>query len=461
MNCRQIITRVWLTGIVALVADVGVAEAIEKNADVAESPQLTVTLQPALANGFTTWEGYSNPGITYEIDVMSGNSVVQTISTSKNYYKFDQVTYRNHAFRVKAIDSNSHEVIGVGPQDRITVNLQGPITKNVVDPVLKKTTCTKICNGPDYAWKMELMQDDTPSWSINSPAYLALRPLYESFDTAPGATNSTWQAMTPAFFSANSWHYINYNYAYVQVILPATPSASSPQIVDAYGTTMNGATYFVQKKMEQFKYAENNISTTFNPGATICSGGITSSGGWISKFNAYPDATNALPSGVNDAPTLSCTNSPGGYSSPGGNEPGQIGNATAQPSTFYFCNIDGLGSFMSLVPCDTYATGNDGPPVFGGVWIGGTYYGPPTDYLYSFQDLDLPNIVDHIEFDPLSNKGRNVIIGGDEDAFAGANADFSSLKSGIYQLTVFMKGGRGFPRYVEIVNNTSAGAFRD
>jgi len=446
MNNAKMIVSLGLISMVALAS--GATEAVEIKEDGAKDSRLISTLNPALSGGYTTWTGYDNPEISYKVEYISKGAVVKTVTTPKNYYRFDLSAWKNHDFRIKAVDSNSSEVIGLGPDDHI-------LPQNGDE--WGEVTCSKICNGPDYAWQLDLIQSNQAT-SINSPAHLTLRPVYEPFDASPGATNPTWQAMTPAFFSANSFHYISNNYAYHQVTLPATPSASSPQIVDAYGTQMLGSTYFVQKKMEQFDYAQNNVTTTFNPSSTICDGGLTSSGGWISRFNAYPDPSNTPPTGVNDDPVLECTMSPGGYSVPSGNDVGG-GSAAGVSVEFYFCSIEGLGSFMSTVPCDTYATGEgtgtnvsvggNGNPAISSILVDNTF-----DNLAD-EGEGLSSLIDYIELDPVSTEGKTLFFKkGDE--MPGLFSNMDSLKSGLYLVTVYMIDGRGYPQYIEIMNRASS-----
>ena len=415
----------------------GTSFASSAQSDGVQSSRLLTSIEPVLASGFAAWPGYNDNEVYYQIELVADGRVAETITTTKNYYKFDLGIWKNHQFRVKAIAKDSNAVIEVGPDKPLMLVPQ--------DHTWNEVTCSKTCNGPDYAWKLELMQSSEAT-SINAPAFLALRPVYETFDYTPGATNPTWQAMTPAAFSANSWHYITNNYAYTQVTLPSTPAAGSPQILDAYGTPMYGNTYFVQKQMEQFAYAQNNRTVTFNPSSTICSGGLTSSGGWIDRFNSYPDSSNSPPSGVDDAPTLSCTGTPGGYSG-GGSGPGQSTSATPSGSNveFYLCMIEGLGSFMSIVPCETYTTGGDGPPLFSGS-VG--------EYLYGSLSVSDPAIIDFIEFEPISHDGLKVVIesGG---GYTDSGTSLQALKNGLYKMTVFTQGGVGHPRYIEVMNTLS------
>lgn len=451
MKNSQIIISLWLISIVTIAS--GIAGADEKRTDINENSHLIATLKPAISDGFAIWEGYGNPDITYGIEIISRKSVVETIITPKNYYKFDMVTYQNHDFRVKAIDSNSNEVIGVGPQDHITLALP--------DQASWYPTCTKICNGPYYSWKMQLLQENTPNGTINDPAYLVLGSVYDIFDLTLGAPNLNWEAVSDVVYSNNEQYYVSNNYEVMHVVLPPLPiPASTIHYYDSSGAVVGGLTHFVQKKMRQFAYAAGNRTTLFNPTSSICSSNLTSGGGWIQHFNDSPHPDNLPPSG-NDEATLSCVNALTPTGGGGGTSgPGEGGNGAATSAywvdnintdTSYLCSATGGTWYFSIVPCND-TNGN------GGInWGNGTGGGPQFQTMWG--GAKLPVSVDHIELDPLSDKGHKVILGEGGD-FTDVNSDLSSLKSGIYQLTVFVEDGRGFPRYVEIVNNTSVGGTR-
>ncbi|MEM7037594.1 MAG: T9SS type A sorting domain-containing protein [Bacteroidota bacterium] len=381
-------------------------------------------MEPGYSQGYACWQGYDDPNISYEVEILDRGNVVATIPTSANFYHFDFIARQGQDYRIKAIDGATQEVIGTGGVDAIW--------SVPTDHIPTKVTCEKTCFGPDYAWTLALIQDDVPGWSINDPAHLSLRPAYQDVATASGAYSPYYQPMSPSQYYA--WQVSNVNhqsYQTYQVDLGPTPS---PPVYNAQGANLSGLTFFVQKKMEQFKWAENNSSTTWSPSATICSNNLNGSGGWIDRFNSYPHQDNSTPNPAQgDALQLSCTQVASGGGG-GGVNPSNWSAASGHLAQFKMCILsDTVNVGGQVITIGPYATW----------WT----IGDCEESLPNHPDFG----IDHIEFDMVNSNSITEIVG-EKGRFDAGNADISHLDEGLYVMTIVLNNGMAVSAYKELVH---------
>jgi hypothetical protein len=222
---------------------------------------------------------------------------------------------------------------------------------------------------------------------------------------------------------------------------------------------MTGKTYFVEKKMRTFAYANGNNATNDLDNST-CMDDLTSYGGWISDFNNYPASNNSLPDGnfpnlmgEIDASELSCVNSPY-QNTHSGNAITNVEPINASVTNFYLCSwsvaLGDNGTILgdddsvmtvSNIPCDEIQPGN------------GTVGGYALTHSATVSTTQRLEAIDHIELDSISWASQPVLSLGPIRKGSVTSVkldDDASLMHGLYRVTIVEKDGVGRPYFVEI-----------
>ncbi len=295
-----------------------------------DPPLVEHVLTPYDAQGFASWIACDDPDFDhYHIEIMeriadgddpSSFSTVMSIDQPENYFLVD-AQYMNdplYYYSVSAIDVNGDILIGDQPKPVCTG------CKNTLE-------CVWTCNGPTYAYDIELYRTAVGSH------YFYLNGGAAGFDQTTNTRIPFYQYMPASAYPGWSSQNPNFlSYKTIHLNVPASKPVYSPT-----GTPLTGAVVGIEKKKAQFS-GYPQASNTLGALNFSCNNPIS----WaMSTFDSHSDMSNAV-----RAP-LACVPAPGQLNPPvtGGTKitKQKIPSDIAVTFTMYYCN-----GFYFWTPCD-------------------------------------------------------------------------------------------------------------
>jgi hypothetical protein len=259
-------------------------------------------IDPSVSRHYITWE--EKPNARYEVHLYTkddnGNEIpIEVVSSEKNYIKLKKTisTPSNGVyFKTISINKTTGQIIDIGIE-----------FEQAADEVPYYNSCSRTCNGIDYAWTLGWWQkpDFYGNVTPSRPGKLILRNAYHYIDDY-GFGVPYFRAMSATEFvdwrnkktdpNIHQYHYIN------EYLIISEEVRREDCVVDAIGTRLEGLVYFVEKKLEGYWYMQTNNTDDFNQNQMCTS--TTEIGFWIEEFNKRTKNTSWYKEPLNGEPTI-------------------------------------------------------------------------------------------------------------------------------------------------------------
>ncbi|MFP5471837.1 MAG: hypothetical protein ACLGGV_09595 [Bacteroidia bacterium] len=386
-------------------------------------------IDPNISSGYITWE--SIPDARYEVHVYSkdeqGNEIpIEVIQTEKNFTKLNlNISIPDVGsgvfFKTIAISKETGSIIDIGIEIEQIANEPSYIN-----------TCSKNCNGINYAWSLQWWQKPDYYGNIypERPGKLLLRNAYDYYDK-DGLGTPYFRAMSSDQYAYwREFEIKKYHKLEEYMIIGPEYVTRQDCILDATGVILEGDVFFVEKKTEQWTYMQTNYTDDFNNNQMCAK--ETPIGYWIDLYNTKSKQTDWYEEPLNGEPTdLACISAKvcgkGGGTTGGGDEP----DPTDWDCTPVFIYENGVWVKTVL---DCFTDFNDGDPFNSN---GGNTGGDKKIKRFEFQKLD----------DPTANK---TTIQGSEIS----NSMIKNLEVGLYRMTIIYQDHKAFPIVFEHLNQS-------
>lgn len=372
---------------------------------------LKITLEPSKSFGFVGWTAQNNSTYSLRITkkrLISGQVVytpLYNFNPSTNFFKLDKTLLNQDGlyFSVAALDANGTVISETEPAEICP------------ECTLENTwTCSKTCNGVDYAYTLNITAEDL-GLGQTSMGRVWISNAYSTVAPNANAGNFYYEAMTPAQFALRSAEIASNNldwYVMNDVLY-------TDQIRDAQNVVLTETVYFVQKTLGEFEWANGNRTTDYLVDQTSCS----SLSGMINRMNQFPSPENNYTGILECFPAWpSQTGTGGGVVNKPYNGAGSLADALVTYFSFDLTIVDCYSGELSnelymFYNCDDVVNGGLGvlptPPDFGDGKL-----------LYvKISNVNDPSVSMNVSPDQIFDYGKDYV------------APILDMKSGLYRMT--------------------------
>ncbi len=242
---------------------------------------LTSVINPAHSRGYICWN--SIPNAKYEVKLLQKDSLgnfyqVGKKTTTNNYARLEKSNYTDQSglyYSIVAYETNNNSVITESDEQVYT-------PPNSYSNLI----CEVDCNGSNYSWNLQIREVNSYGNNV-----MSLKSAYAYFDAQDDEAVPYYVAMSLATYQElPQGHPYKYSgtdntLAYKTISIP---TIGGPFYTASGSTIAAGSPgYLIEKKMNQFEYMGNGI-TTGNPDPNVlCNGGEGNLTAMINYFNSY------------------------------------------------------------------------------------------------------------------------------------------------------------------------------
>jgi len=375
-----------------------------------------INAEPSTSNGYLCWEQVQNA--TYEVLIFErhidslSNVTYDTLVTlypSQNYLRFDAQYLNSNSYYYKINALNSLGEVE-DESDFEPHCLYCPEDDEYID------ACSWTCNGPDYAWKVTLAQNEAES---NGRLMVSSG---NTFDYDAGVSVPLYEPMTWTVYNAKGYPgYLDGRAVYTRndVLAAEGIRDASNNLLSA---AVHGNIYFVEKKLEQFWELPPIYTDVISISEANC--GIGNRPWAINTYNNYPSSTLPI--------ELTCTNAFGNYP----DDPNDDENDGTNPNWEWWETINQYWGFEAPTIGDLL-NGLPGLAANGQSWVRVNEVDEDFSFIYISR-------IDDVSFTPVIIDPATIFNNGGN--FVAPSNNFSS---GLYRVTFGWENGSVLPLVFE------------